>query len=78
MWRFWNLGSASSTRIIRGIRCGSTNLPWGDHEFSVRRYRITEKENFDPTGEASGRGTTFTVSNPLPPPGIELIVLEQK
>jgi len=54
------------------------NLPWGDHEFSVRRYRITEKENFDLAGETSGRGTTFTVSNPLPPPGIELIVLEQK
>jgi hypothetical protein len=54
------------------------NLPWGDREFSVRRYRITEMENFDPAGETSGKGGTFVLSDPLPPPGVELIVLEQK
>jgi hypothetical protein len=62
----------------RGYSLQLRNLPWGDREFSVRRYRITEKENFDPAGETSGKGETFVLSDPLPPPGVELIVLEQK
>ena len=55
-----------------------TNLPWGQREFSVKRYRITEKENLDLVGETSGKGGTFSLSNPLPPPAVELIILEQK
>jgi len=55
-----------------------SNLPWGDREFVVKRYRISEKENLDLVGETSGKGGTLVVSNPLLPPAVELIVLQQK
>ena len=55
-----------------------SNLPWGQREFSVKRYRITDKENLDQVGETSGKGGTLVLSNALPPPGVELIVLQQK
>lgn len=62
----------------RGYDLTVSNLPWGQREFSVKRYRITDKENLDLVGETSGKGGTFALSNPLPPPAIELIVLEQR
>jgi xylan 1,4-beta-xylosidase len=62
----------------RGYSMTLTNLPWGQREFSVKRYRVTDTENFDLVGETSGEGGTFVLSNPLTPPAVELIVLEQK
>ena len=62
----------------RGYDLKVSNLPWGQREFSVKRYRITDKENFDLVGETTGKGGTFALANPLPPPAVELILLEQK
>jgi hypothetical protein len=62
----------------RGYAIKVSNLPWGQREFSVERYRITEKENLDLVSETTGRGGTLEMSNPLPPPAVELIVLREK
>lgn len=62
----------------RGYDLTVSDLPWGDREFSVQRYRISDKENLDLVGESSGKGGNLALSNPLPPPGIELIVLQRK
>jgi xylan 1,4-beta-xylosidase len=62
----------------KGYDLTVNNLPWGQREFSVKRYRTTDKENLDVVGEGSGKGGRFALSNALPPPAIELIVLEQK
>jgi xylan 1,4-beta-xylosidase len=55
-----------------------SNLPWGQREFTVKRYRTTDKEDLNLVDETSGQGGTFAVSHPLSPPAIELIVLERK
>jgi hypothetical protein len=62
----------------RGYSMTVSNLPWGQGEFSVKRYRITDKENLELVEDTSGKGGTFELSNPLPPPAVELIVLQQK
>jgi hypothetical protein len=43
----------------------------------VERYRLTNSEDFAATPSAKGRGRQFKISNPLPAPGIELIVLKE-
>jgi len=53
------------------------HLPWGKDDFTVKRYRTTNSENWLES-ESSGRGGTLELSNPLPPPGIELISIERK
>lgn len=55
-----------------------TGLPWGQVEFSVKRYRLSDTENFAMMEEPAGRGGVFVLERPLPPPGLELIVLQQK
>jgi hypothetical protein len=62
----------------RGYDLTVNNLPWGAGEFTVQRYRVSKTENLDLVGETSGRGGTFALTNPLPPPAVELIVLRRK
>jgi hypothetical protein len=62
----------------RGYDLTVTNLPWGDGEFSVKRYRISENENLDLAGETAGKGGTLVLSNPLLPPAVELITVQAK
>jgi len=54
------------------------NLPWGDAEFTLRRYRVSEKENLTLVGEGIYRGDALSLSADLPAPGVELIVLETR
>jgi hypothetical protein len=54
-----------------------THLPWGQGEFTVKRYRVTRTENWAES-ESSGKGGALEMSNPLPPPGVELIVIRRK
>lgn len=54
------------------------NLPWGKREFKVRRYLTNSERNFAPSEETTARGGKFEITNPLPPPAIELIVLQAK
>jgi hypothetical protein len=60
----------------QGYHLKVSHLPWGKAEFTVKRYRITQAESWA-EAESSGKGEEFEMSNPLPPPGLELIVLDQ-
>jgi hypothetical protein len=61
-------------RDNRGYALTVKNLPWGDAGFTVKRYRLTATENLAKS-ETTGHGPTLEISNPLPPPGVELIVI---
>jgi hypothetical protein len=63
-------------RKNRGYDLTITNLPWRDAAFSVKRYRLTKLEDFGLVEEVVRSGGKLQVSNPLPPPGLELIVLQ--
>ena len=63
-------------RNNRGYALTVTGLPWGKAGFAVKRYRLTDSENFTMMEEPAGRGGTFTIEHPLAPPGLELIVLQ--
>jgi len=54
------------------------DLPWKNAAFTIQRYRLTATEDFAPSGETSGAGAKFDLSEQLPPPGVELIVLKKK
>ena len=54
-----------------------SHLPWGNGAFSVHRYRITKTDNWAESA-SSGKGGTLEMSNPLPAPGVELIVIRGK
>lgn len=54
------------------------HLPWGNAAFTIKRYRITKTEDLKLAGEGSGKGGQAELSDPLPPPGVELIVLQRR
>ena len=62
----------------KGYELSVSNLPWGKRKFTIKRYRISEKENLDLVSEASGKDGKLELKNELLPPCIELIVLEEK
>lgn len=84
----WNFDFAKMTflspriDIPRGNNAGYTltvdHLPWGNAAFSVKRYRISATQDLSLVEEKSGKGGRIEMSNPLPPPGVELIVLQRK
>lgn len=61
----------------RGYSLEVSNLPWGKAGFTVKRYRVSEAENFDLVEEISAKGDTLKLERELPPPAFELIVLER-
>jgi len=54
------------------------DLPWGDADFTIKRYRITSGEDFKLVQESSAKGGKVKLSNTLPPPAVELIVLRRQ
>ena len=62
----------------RGFHLVVDGLPWGKGTFTVQRYRLTASEDFAPASETSESGGKFALSEELPPPGVELIVLKGK
>jgi len=62
----------------RGYDLTITNLPWKDAAFSVKRYRLTRSEDFGLVEDEVRSGGKLQLSNPLPPPGLELIVLQAR
>lgn len=54
------------------------HLPWGKAPFSVQRFRLDGTQNLTKVDEKTGRGGRLELSNPLPPPGVELIVLRRQ
>ena len=61
-----------------GYNLEVNNLPWGNAHFIVQRYRISKTQNLDLVEEKKGYGTAFTVSAPLAPDAVELIVLKRQ
>ncbi len=66
-------------RDNRGYALTISNLPWGKKAaFTLKRYRVTAEQNFDAVEETSASGDQIKISTPLPPPGVELIVLQRR
>ncbi|MBN2312219.1 MAG: hypothetical protein JXR94_24785 [Candidatus Hydrogenedentes bacterium] len=66
-------------RDNRGYALSVENLPWGaQDEFVVSRYRVAESADFARVGQTPGTGTRFEARYPLPPPTVELIVIERR
>ena len=53
------------------------HLPWGNGAFTVKRYRIDDKQDFALVEELEAKGGTLELNHPLPPPAIELIILKR-
>ena len=53
-------------------------LPWGAKAFSVKRYRISQTQNFELVEESPVREEVDYLSNPLAPEALELIVLRRR
>jgi xylan 1,4-beta-xylosidase len=54
------------------------NLPWGKKSFTVTTYRLSDSQDFTAASQKEGSGAEFKISNALPAPGLELIVLRAK
>jgi len=54
------------------------NLPWGKAEFSVKRYRLSDTDDFTLIEESAQTGGMFILEKPLQPPALELIVLKRR
>ena len=52
------------------------HLPWQVAGFTVRRYRLTANQDLTLVEEVRRSGGELHISNPLPPPGLDLIVLQ--
>ena len=61
-----------------GYRSTIDHLPWGSAEFTIKRYRVAQSEDLQLVEKASGKGAKVELSNSLPPPGVELIVLTRR
>jgi hypothetical protein len=61
----------------RGYTLKVRHLPWGSGNFTVTRWRTTPSESWA-EARGSGAGETVEISNPLPPPAIELIVIRKQ
>ena len=61
----------------RGCELKVSHLPWGQGEFTVKRYLTTDTLNWAET-TSTGKGGILQISSALPPPGMEFIVIQQK
>ena len=53
------------------------NLPWGKKAFHIKRYRISKTQNFELVDEKEGVGSSLSLSSPLVPEAMELVVLQR-
>jgi xylan 1,4-beta-xylosidase len=60
-----------------GYNLAIAHLPWANSEFSLKRYRLSDRENLDLVETKVVKGDTFRLSHPLPPNTLELIVLQR-
>jgi hypothetical protein len=61
-----------------GYELSVEKLPWGDGEFTIKRYRISATEDLKLVEEKSGRGGNVKLSNAMPASTVELIVLQAR
>lgn len=59
----------------RGYNLTIDNLPWGNDEYIIERYRIDDSHDLSLVDTKRHRGSSVELSAALPAPGIELIVL---
>jgi hypothetical protein len=59
-----------------GYNVTINNLPWGKKAFSIKRYRISKRQNLELVDEKRSVGDSLNLSSPLAPEAIELIVLQ--
>ena len=62
----------------RGYALTVTNLPWGDASYKATSYRVSAGDDFQPQSLPPGHGPTFELRRDLPPPAVELLVLERQ
>jgi len=62
----------------RGYALKIANLPWGDAAFSIKRYRLSDTDNFTLQTLPLAHGPALALSHDLTPPAVELIVLERQ
>jgi xylan 1,4-beta-xylosidase len=66
-------------RQNQGYRLTMNNLPWGkEAAFTVKRYRLTQDHNLEVVQEKQATGDSIQISNPLAPPGLELVELRRR
>ena len=66
-------------RENQGYKLTISNLPWGKNaSFTLKRYRLAEDHNLDVVEEKQATGDYIKITNPLPPPGLELIELQRR
>jgi hypothetical protein len=61
-----------------GYNLTISNLPWGNDAFTIKRYRISKRENFELLEEKSEAGGSLKLGNSLAPDAVEFIVLQRK
>jgi hypothetical protein len=61
-----------------GYRMTVEHLPWGKGKFSLKRYRIGEKQSMDLVEDTNGSGSSLTITHELPVNTVELIVLHHE
>jgi hypothetical protein len=54
------------------------NLPWGEQDFTARRYWISGQDNFTETREPATGSGTFTIQREMNAPGVDLAIMEAK
>jgi hypothetical protein len=63
----------------RGYVLTVDGLPWAaEDEYTLRRFRVPEGQETELVEDAAGKGNTLKMSYRLPPPAIELIVIQRK
>jgi hypothetical protein len=83
LWDRWHGPPfANRTDIVyrdnAGYNLSVMNLPWGKASFTLRRYRVSARQQLDLVEERTAEGSSLTLSNPLPVDNVELIVLQRK
>jgi hypothetical protein len=61
-----------------GYNLAIENLPWGNHAFTVKRYRISNSQNLELVENKIASDGSLKLSSPFPTDTVELIVLESK
>jgi hypothetical protein len=62
-----------------GYELSISNLPWGKKgSFLLKRIRLSGREDFQVVEQRTESGDQITISNPLPAPGLEFIVLQSR
>lgn len=62
----------------QGYRLTVSDLPWGNKPFTMKRFRLTKTEDLSLVERRRCKGSSISLSNALPPPGLELIELEAR